>query len=106
MTVPSYAVRVNPDDDVCLCFHVSLRKIGAYLERENPPVASLISDCLGAGTGCGWCVPFLERLHRLHVEGRAVELGETPEQYAQRRAHYRATGERPGGSAPGAPLPT
>jgi hypothetical protein len=27
-------------------------------------VASLVSACLGAGAGCGWCVPFLEDLHR------------------------------------------
>ena len=34
---------MNHDDEVCLCFHVSLRKIRAYMKRENPPVASLIS---------------------------------------------------------------
>jgi len=86
---------VNPDDDVCLCFHVPLRKIRAFLEREDPPVASLISDCLGAGTGCQWCVPFLKKLHRLHIEGREVDLPLSPEEYANRRALYRSTGERP-----------
>ena len=34
---------MSPDDEVCLCFHVTLRKIRAYLKREDPPVASLIS---------------------------------------------------------------
>ena len=34
---------MNPDDHVCLCFRVSLRKIRTYLLREDPPVASLIS---------------------------------------------------------------
>lgn len=88
---------MHPDDDVCLCFHVSLRKITAYVERENPPVASLISDCLGAGTGCRWCVPFLEKLHKLHLEGKPVDLGHSPGEYAAARATYRATGERPAG---------
>ncbi len=86
---------MNPDDDVCLCFHVPLRKIRAFLERENPPVASLISDCLGAGTGCQWCVPFLKRLHQLHLEGRVVDLPQSPEEYAARRQIYRSTGMRP-----------
>ena len=86
---------MHPDDEVCLCFHVSLRKIAGFLERENPPVASLISDCLGAGTGCQWCVPYLKRLHKLHVEGKAISLGMSPEQYAGSRASYRTSGERP-----------
>ncbi len=81
---------MQPDDEVCLCFHVSLRKIRAYLEREKPPAASMISDCLGAGTGCGWCVPFLRHLHRTSVEGRLPDLSVSPEQYANSRLTYRA----------------
>jgi len=80
---------VSPDDEVCLCFHVTLRKIRAYLEREDPPVASLISECLGAGTGCGWCVPQLRELHRKHREGEPVDLTIDPEAYAQGRAEHR-----------------
>lgn len=85
---------MNPDDHVCLCFHVSLRKIRSYLERENPPVASLISECLSAGTGCGWCVPFLKHLHRCHCEGRTPDLSVSPEQYANQRLVYRQTSTR------------
>jgi len=88
-------LRVNPDDHVCLCFHVSLRKIRAYLARENPPVASLISECLSAGTGCMWCVPFLKHLHAQHVKGETPDLKVSPEQYVKDRASYRETGERP-----------
>ena len=87
---------MNPDDEVCLCFHVSLRKIRAYMEREDPPVASLISECLGAGTGCGWCVPYLRELHAKHAEGKAVELGVDPEAYAISRTSFHKTGEREG----------
>ncbi len=94
----AYDCAVHPDDNVCLCFHVSLRKIRAFIEREDPPVASLISDCLGAGTGCRWCVPYLERLHQLHREGKPMDLPVSPEQYAKKRATYRSSGIRPGDS--------
>jgi bacterioferritin-associated ferredoxin len=85
---------MKPDDEVCLCFHVSLRKIRAYLKREDPPVASLISECLGAGTGCQWCVPILRKLHAQHRAGEIPELRVSAEQYASGRAHYRKTGDR------------
>lgn len=86
---------MEPDDHVCLCYRVSLRKIRAYLEREDPPVASLISECLDAGTGCGWCVPVLEHLHKLHKAGEPVELRVSAEKYAQNRIAFKKTGRRP-----------
>ena len=91
---------MNLDDDVCLCFHVPLRKIRAYLEREDPPVASLISECLGAGTGCGWCVPYLRELHAKHQSGEPVDLHIDPDAYASGRGTYRDTGDRPADETP------
>ena len=85
---------MQPDDEVCLCFHVSLRKIRNYLQRENPPVASLISECLSAGTGCMWCVPFLKHLHALHQQGKEPDLRVSPEEYMRTRADYRKTNHR------------
>lgn len=85
---------MDPDDHVCLCFRVSLRKIAAFIAREEPRVPSQISECLGAGTGCQWCVPFLKRLHALHAEGRPMDLPVSPEEYARRRARYRSSGAR------------
>ncbi|CAG0966430.1 hypothetical protein PHYC_01009 [Phycisphaerales bacterium] len=85
---------MSPDDEVCLCFHVTLRKIRTYLARENPPVASLISECLGAGTGCQWCVPFLKHLHAEHQKGREPDLRVSPEEYARTRLTYHKTNER------------
>ena len=82
---------MNPDDEVCLCFHVSLRKIRAYMKRENPPVASLISECLSAGTGCQWCVPFLKHLHASHVKGVEPDLNVSPEEYMRTRGEYHKT---------------
>ena len=89
---------MKPSDDVCLCFHVPLIKVRSYLAREDPPVASLISECLGAGTGCGWCVPFLKSLHKQALDGvEDPDLPHSPEEYAKRRAAFKATGERDGG---------
>ena len=85
---------MDPDDHVCLCFHVSLRKIANFIAREQPTVPSQISECLGAGTGCQWCVPFLKKLHALHLEGKPMDLPVSPEEYAKRRARYRRTGDR------------
>lgn len=85
---------MDPDDEVCLCFRVSLRKIRTFLAVENPPVASLISECLSAGTGCGWCVPFLKHLHAQHRRGETPDLKVSPEQYAHSRLVFHQTDER------------
>ena len=94
---------MHPDDEVCLCFHVTLRKIQGYLERENPEKASLISECLGAGTGCHWCVPYLEQLHDQHVRGETPDLDLDPQRYATNRKAFHKTGERPDSGAEGSP---
>lgn len=79
-----------------MCYRVSLRKIRAYLKQEDPPTASGLSECLGAGTGCGWCVPFLEELHRQHRAGACEPdvPGVDPATYAALRTEYRLTGKR------------
>ncbi|MHC4975214.1 MAG: (2Fe-2S)-binding protein [Planctomycetota bacterium] len=92
---------MESDTEVCLCFHVSLGKIRSYLAREDPPVASLISECLGAGTGCGWCVPYLRELHRLHKDGEPIDLELDEKGYIVNRQTYSRTGERPDESPPG-----
>lgn len=47
------------DDDICLCFHVSRRKLENFVRIEHPRRVSEMSLCGGAGTGCGWCRPLL-----------------------------------------------
>lgn len=86
---------MDPDAHVCLCFRVSKRKIINYCRREQPAAASRISECLGAGTGCGWCVPYLKRLHEQVAAGvENPDLPVNPEEYAKKRASYRKTGMR------------
>ncbi len=50
------------DDELCLCFHVSKRKVVNFIRIEKPKRPGQLSECFGAGTGCGWCRPFLQKL--------------------------------------------
>lgn len=53
---------MREDDELCLCFHVTRRKVESFIRIHRPRVASQLSECGGAGTGCGWCRPMLRRL--------------------------------------------
>lgn len=93
------------DAKVCYCFHVSQRKLLNFLRIEKPRVASQLSECGGAGTGCGWCIPFLKQLFQQSAAGGSTELDAlTPNEYERRRAVYIREGK--GTPPPGAtPLP-
>ena len=86
------------DDELCLCFHVTRRKVVNYLRVEKPQKAAQLSDCFGAGTGCGWCRPFLQKLFEQAQEGNREGLAlPTAEEFAKRRSHYVQQG---GGTPP------
>ncbi len=82
---------MQPDDEICLCFHVTRRKVENFIRVQRPQRAAQLSECFGAGTGCGWCRPFLEELFKAAAERgelpESVEL--TAEEYARQRAKYR-----------------
>ncbi len=90
---------MNQDDLVCLCHRVSLRKLVNYMNRERPSVSSQLSECLGAGTGCHWCVPFLKKIHTQWASGEEPQLSVSPESYAARRIKYQQALDE-GSSAP------
>lgn len=50
------------DDELCLCFHVSCRKVLNYIRIHRVKVPSQLSECQSAGTGCGWCRAAMRRL--------------------------------------------
>jgi bacterioferritin-associated ferredoxin len=80
---------MDEDAKVCYCFHVSRRKLVNFVRRRQPKVASQLSECGGAGTGCGWCIPFLKQLHQQAVQGGETDLESlSPDEYARRRAYY------------------
>ena len=77
---------LQPDDTVCFCFHVKLRKIETFCTVEKPQHPSQISDCLSAGTGCGWCVPMLKRIHKRLCPGQTPwwrEAATSPDEAAR-----------------------
>lgn len=79
------------DDELCLCFHVTQRKVVNFLRVEKPRRAGQLSECFGAGTGCGWCRPFLQRLFDQAVQGGVTQEDlPSAEDYARMRAQYRA----------------
>ncbi len=92
---------MNLDDEICCCYHVSLRKLLNYTRREQPKHASQLSNCLGAGTGCGWCIPVLKRIHGATINGESAEEGwlpgdlpSNPEQYHTMRKSYISSGHK------------
>ncbi|MDB5342350.1 MAG: domain protein (2Fe-2S)-binding domain protein [Schlesneria sp.] len=91
------------DDTICYCFHISKRKIVNFIRVNHPRRASQLSECGGAGTGCGWCVNYLKRFFAESQEATIAD-GLTPEEYARQRAAYIKAGH--GKPAAGAiPLP-
>ncbi len=60
---------MEPDDELCLCFHISWRKVINYIRIHRVTTPSILSECGGAGTGCGWC---RRQLEKLTVEVNAV----------------------------------
>ena len=76
------------DEELCLCFHVTKRKVVNFLRVEKPKRAGQLSECFGAGTGCGWCRPFLRRLFDESQQGFTLEALPSSIEYAQQRAAY------------------
>lgn len=83
------------DDELCYCFHISKRKIVNYLRLRRPRRPSQLSECGGAGTGCGWCVPHLKRLFDAANSAASVpeDDGVSVQDYAQGRQAHIAAGK-------------
>jgi bacterioferritin-associated ferredoxin len=89
------------DDELCLCFHVTKRKVINYLRLERPQRESQLADCHGAGTGCGWCRPYLKKLFEASRDN-SIATPDLPsaDDYASGRTGYVRTGK--GTPPPGA----
>lgn len=85
------------DDELCLCFHVTKRKVINFLRVEKPRRPGQLSECFGAGTGCGWCRPYLRRLFEAAAAGGELQADlPTKDDYARQRSRY----VRAGGGTP------
>ncbi len=79
------------DDDICYCYRVSMRKLLSFARRRRLTHASRMSECLGAGTGCGWCIPYLIKIAE---DPAGFELqGLSPQEYAALRQDYIRSGQ-------------
>ncbi len=83
---------MNDDDELCLCFHVTRRKVVQFIRVNRPQKPSQLSECYGAGTGCGWCRPFLRRL--LEQEDPSTTDLPDSNSYADQRKKYREKKEK------------
>lgn len=81
---------MQPDDKLCYCYHVSMRKLVNFARRVRPEQPSRMTECLNAGTGCGWCIPFLIEIAQDPDHFAVNDM--TREQYADKRKTYRAGG--------------
>ena len=91
------------DDELCLCFHVTRRKVINYLRIEKPKKAAQLSECFGAGTGCGWCRPFLEKLFEHAQTDNQEDLAlPTANAFGKSRTRYvqQGGGTPPSGATP------
>ena len=91
------------DYTICYCFHVSKWKILNYIRIHQARRPSQISQCGGAGTGCGWCVSYLKRyFEESSPTGESATEAITPDEYARQRAAYIAAGKGrpPAGAMP------
>ncbi|MBM4002683.1 MAG: (2Fe-2S)-binding protein [Planctomycetes bacterium] len=80
------------DDELCLCFHVTKRKVVNFLRIEKPKRAGELSHCFGVGTGCGWCRPFLQRLFDQSQVCSSTDPLPDAGAYAEQRSRYIADG--------------
>jgi bacterioferritin-associated ferredoxin len=91
---------VELDDELCLCFHVTKRKVINFIKVTKPKRVGQLAECYGAGTGCGWCRSYLCRLfQQAEPPAQATEQpGDEPSaaEYAHRRSAY----VRAGGGTP------
>ncbi len=93
---------MKPDDELCLCFHVSWRKVINYIRIHRVRLPSQIAECQSAGTGCGWCRAFMRKIvERMEdsppnadeLEGWLAEHFPAPTKYAAGRQSYIAEGK-------------
>ena len=89
---------MNADDELCLCFHVTRRKVENFIRIESPRRVGQLAECFGAGTGCGWCRPFLQRLFdSAQAKGGGAADLPSASDYARGRSDYVHAG---GGTPP------
>ncbi len=78
----------DPDQEICVCFHVSRRKIENFIRLTRPRRAAQLAECFGAGTGCGWCRKYLVALFDAAAGNQSAEIPDPDDYLDQRRQHH------------------
>lgn len=102
---PSTTEQPDPDQEICLCFRVTRRKIENFIRITRPRRAAQLSECFGAGTGCGWCRRYLVALFEAtrHSGQPPAAIPPADEVRQQRQAYHRQIGYRDHEPGPGGP---
>jgi bacterioferritin-associated ferredoxin len=81
---------MKPEDKICYCYGVTMAKLWNYARRQKPRRPSQMSECLGAGTGCGWCIPILKQIQQEATAPSqdGIHIDMTPDEYAEKRKAY------------------
>jgi len=82
---------MKDDQPICLCFRVTRRKVQQFIRTQRPSSPGQIAECFGAGTGCGWCRPYLKQLWQ--SESPENETLPDLDAYRSARVDYRAKSE-------------
>jgi bacterioferritin-associated ferredoxin len=81
---------MQPDDELCLCFHVSWRKVINYIRIHRVRLPSQLAACQSAGTGCGWCraamIKLVDRMEKAPPDADDIERW-LSEEYSSREAY-------------------
>ena len=81
-------------DHICLCSVVSKRAAVVLCRQREQSVADLVRTCISIGSGCLWCVPYLELLHKQVMDGvEDPDIDMSAEEYARCRDNYHLTGK-------------
>jgi NAD(P)H-nitrite reductase large subunit len=83
---------MRPDDKICRCYGVSMRKLINFARRQRPAHASQMTQCLNAGTGCGWCIPVLARIAEKPDSFRLDDV--SVDEYVEARKRYMESGHK------------
>ncbi|MCH7526980.1 MAG: (2Fe-2S)-binding protein [Planctomycetes bacterium] len=81
---------MNPDDKICYCYGVTARKLVNFARRTRPRRPSQMTECLGAGSGCGWCISYLIKIAE-DPDAFATDQEMTADEYAAARKAYIVT---------------
>ena len=66
------------DSEICFCQHVTKRKLLNFMAKRKPTRYEQLSECLGAGTACGFCRTRLRAMFLEYAQKAGIAETHTP----------------------------